>query len=105
MEKRVRPIDITGYLTPFDEDGQPICVCISNGGISGRMVVVFSTEEKLRASMEFIGHSDYKIKKVDDPLDFCESIWEQQCRVICDPRIVGENKTRWTEIVPPDNLN
>jgi len=105
MEKRVRPIDITGYLIPFDENEQPICVCIQDGGISGRMVVVFSTEEKLRDTMEFIGHPNFKIKQIDDPLEFCETLWEQHCRVICDPRIVGDNKTRWTEICPPRDVN
>jgi len=98
----IRSVDITGNLSPFLFNDQPVFVKMPNE--DSRFVLVFTTEDKLRESMKFVlpPRTEYKIKYVDDGVEFCESIWEQGYRVMRDPYIVDGCKTHWTEIMPPD---
>jgi len=66
---------------------------------------LFSTEEKLRAFMVLLDHrmnraaTRYTIKEVTDGKDFVDSIFEGGVRVMLDPILLDNNRTRWTEIV------
>jgi hypothetical protein len=75
-------------------------------------VPVFSTPEALREFMtsrdtmnfiKAIGRStNFSVKIVTDFGEFFDSIFEQGYRIMMNPVLVDENKTRWTEIRKPE---
>ena len=66
-------------------------------------VMTFSSVEKLEAWMKVINVTDYKIKQVDDPGDFIESVvTDNSLRIMHDPYVHNGN-TRWTELMPPSH--
>ena len=102
LAETVRSLDITGNLSPFFITDQPVLVKMPNE--DAPFVLVFSTEEKLKEAMKYLlpPRSDYKIKHIDDGVEFCTSIFEAGVRVMRDPYIVDGWKTHWTEVMPGD---
>lgn len=93
----MRPISVTGNVMPMHLDGQPFLVQMP--GIIAFFVVIFTSAEKLRDAMKTLGPGEeYKIKQVTDGKEFCQSLFEQNVRIMRDPYIVDGDKTHWTEI-------
>jgi hypothetical protein len=75
-------------------------------------IPVFSTPEALREfmnsrdTMNFIKTSgrstNFRVKIATNFTEFFDSIFEQGYRIMMNPVIVDENKTRWTEIRKPE---
>lgn len=99
------PVQLKGAVLPFHK-GQPFVLHMTDKEHPEPFVVVFSDMTKLAAFMtnplviKHYGHIRCVVKKVDDPVEFCTSIWESGGRVMLNPRAVNEHKTLWTEIVP-----
>lgn len=102
---RGSPVQLKGAVLPFYR-GQPFVLHMTDKEHPEPFVVVFSDMDKLAAFMSnplvtrHYGSLRYIVKKVDDPADFCASIWESGGRIMLNPRAVNEHKTLWTEIVP-----
>ena len=74
-------------------------------------IPVFSTPEALREfmnsrdTMNFVKASgrstNFSVKIVTNFTEFFDSIFEQGYRIMMNPVLVDENKTRWTEIRKP----
>ena len=93
-----KTINITGYLTPFKQNGQPHLIQMP--GNPHFWLAVFSSLVRLEESCAELGFVGYRIKQIDDGRDFIESVMEGGVRIMLDPyRVTSENKTRWTEII------
>lgn len=91
-------IPFGGKLRGEESHDRPVLV--QQPGIEEYFVPVFSTVEKLKQGMVFIGVKGYSIKKVVDSLEFITSIREVGVRVMLDPRPdLDEQITRWTELI------
>jgi len=92
---QTRGLNITGCFLSYRE-GQPVLI-----RCEGKCFLpIYSTVEKLEASMEFMKVPDYKIKHIDDGLDFIKSL-EGQVVVALDPHVVNGN-TRFTGVFSPE---
>lgn len=101
MLSNPKSIRVTGCLSPFREDGQPVFFQMPDN--PNFWVAVFTTKDKLEESCADLGITDYTIKQVTDGKDFVESIVENGVRIMLDPYAIrSENKTRWTEIAQWD---
>jgi hypothetical protein len=86
-----RYVSITGNLMPWNTD-RPVMVIIEGQ----RFVPVYSSEDKLRASMVECGwDQEYTIKQVTDGRDFLDSLNEARVFVCLDPHLV-DGVTRFT---------
>jgi hypothetical protein len=99
----LRDIQVTGNFCPFHSDNQPVLVKMPE--VETFFVLVFSTVEKLEAEMKRIGIDDYKIKHIEDGVEFCESVWEAGVRIMRDPYIVEGSRTHWTEVLSAKEMN
>ena len=89
-----RHIVITGNLMPWRLDcEQPVLVFIEQIPF----LPIFTTEARLRQTMQDIGISDYKIKQIEDGREFLESVIDQ-IRIASDPWITDRGTTRFTEV-------
>lgn len=91
---KILSVNITGYLTPFYSNEQPVLVEFPES--DDKFVLVFSTEEKLKEGMKIIPYD--KIKQIQDGVDFLESIIAH-ARVAVDPWVTSEGNTRWVEVL------
>jgi hypothetical protein len=104
LPNTLRSIVLTGDLMPVHLDGQPVLVEMPD--CRGLFVTIFSSEEKLREQMQLIlPGQPYKIKKITDGQEFCESIWEHNIRIMRDPYVTDGNKTHWTEVMKDGEVN
>lgn len=108
ISDKTRPIDLTGKFSPFMPSprmgvpDQPAYLSLHDA--PGQFwCVVFSNVEALHACMAFCGIKGYKIKHIDDGREFAQSVLETgMVRLMLDPYIVNNEKTRWTEVVLDD---
>ena len=96
LSEELSPANINGYLMPFSYTEQPLLVEMP--GNPNKWLPIFSSVGALEKHCERIGIKDYKIKKIDDGLDFLYSIKPYGIRVMANPFIFNGN-TRWTEIL------
>jgi hypothetical protein len=90
-------VDINGELMPVYLSGQPVLVELPD--CRGLFVMIFDSEEKLREYMKFtIPELDYEIKIITESMKFCESVWENDIRIMRNPHVKG-NDTHWIEII------
>lgn len=102
---QTRAADLTKKFSPFRPSGrigipdQPVFITLPN--MNALWCVVFSEVDALKASMDFMGIEEYKIKQVQDGQEFAESLLASgKVRLMLDPRVdTTEGKTKWTEIV------
>lgn len=92
-----KDVDLQGCLIPCHETLGPILMQIEN--CEDFFCPIFSTKEKLQDHMTYINISSYKIKKVDDPKDFFDSLREHNVRVMHDPQVINEHHTKWNEVI------
>ena len=104
--KATKPIELTGKFSPFEKVSQfldqPIYVEMPN--INARWVVVYSKVEDLQEFMCRSNIKDYKIKLIEDGIEFSQSIFENGLRIMLDPRVIDNQKTKWTEVVSESNV-
>lgn len=95
----LRSNHLTGFFSLFYKlTNQPIFVQMPNN--PSYWVPVYSTVEKLEESAAELGVVGWKIVKIDDGVDFSESVFSAGYRIMLDPYILPNDKvTRWTEIV------
>ena len=96
-------IDINGYFMPC-LDRQPILMSLD--GTTDIFIPVFSSENKLRELMRISQSAFEGIVRITDPREFINSIQEarrhgEQIRVMVDPYITPEQKTRFSELLLP----
>lgn len=100
-----RPISLSGKFSPFMPSknigvpDQPAYITLHDAP-GTYWCVVFSTVEALHAAMAFCGIKGYKIKQINDGREFAESVLATgMVRLMLDPYIVNNEKTRWTEVI------
>ena len=95
----IKTFEAEGFLLPWWNE-QPVYLLIE--GI--RLVVIFSSKEKLDGAMSLTGVS-YTIKQVTEGREFLNTLLAQGIRVIADPYDAQTDKTRFVELFPPDVAN
>jgi hypothetical protein len=90
----LKSVSITGYaMALYDNDpSDPVLIMIENQ----TFLPVYSTAEKLNASMELMNIKDFTVKRITDGADFLESVGDLQ--VCADPYIHNGN-TRFTLVM------
>lgn len=101
-----KKLDITGYFSPFvvvpgAPCDQPIVFKMPN---DEQFILVCSTVEKLEETLRQKSVSEYKIKRIEDGIDFANSIFRSGIRIMIDPYEVPGGKTRWTEIFNTEKI-
>lgn len=96
LSEEFSPVNIDGYFSPFAYNDQPHLVELPDN--PNKWIVVFSNVDALKKSCEFLNIKDYKIKRIDDGLDFIDSLKPYGIRVMANPYVINGN-TRWTEVL------
>lgn len=94
----LRSVELSGKLLPFTEkgpNGQPHYMMVP--GSPHNYLPCFDTEKQLDTIMEKVGITNYVVKKIDDGVEFLESI-PKEIKVALNFREVEGGKVRWTEI-------
>ena len=93
---------IIGYCFPW-KDGQPLWVDFPHAGTGDIFLTLFSTLDKLKTTMLLVGLTYDKVKKIDDDVDFLDSIPSRfpngtRIRIIVDPMLIENGNVTFTEI-------
>lgn len=81
--------------------GQPFVITID--GSDDLFFTIYSNEEKLKETTEKILHklgmpNEYGIGRIREN-EFIDAILEYKIRLMCDPVVVDDNHTKWSEII------
>lgn len=101
--RRVPSINLNGYLVPFYEDNQPMMIRVP--GSIHVYIVCFSTPEKLEDAKKFI--EPERVKQITDFVGFLQGLPVNQTldesgaqlKIMVDPWVTPEGKTRYLEIL------
>ena len=82
--------------------GQPFVISINDS--NDLFFTLYTTEEKLKETTgKILAKLDmpnkYTIGTVRETKDFIDAILEGGIRIMCDPIVVDDNHTKWSEIV------
>ena len=82
--------------------GQPFVISINDS--NDLFFTLYTTEEKLKETtgkvlIKLGMPSEYTIGRVRKTKDFIDAILEGGIRIMCDPIVVDDNHTKWSEIV------
>lgn len=98
----VREVTLTGKLLPWGDDDQVVLIHMS--ACDDYFLPVFSTRDKLEATLGRAGVRFVKIKHVDDGAVFLASLpylygdGKRALRIILDPTFGRDGTVRFTEI-------
>jgi len=98
--KYVKVGPIAGKVFPVVQ-GQPFVICIDDS--NDLFFTIFSDEEKLKETTEKIiaklgMPNEYGIGRIHQN-EFIDAILDSGIRIMCDPVVVDENHTKWSEII------
>lgn len=95
------PIDINGCLFPVQiGTNQPCLIQLKDN--PDYWITIFSTEALLRSGCFALKLFDYKIKCIEEQVEFVDSVISAGVRIMLNPYIVSGEKTRWTEVMLPN---
>ena len=95
--KFIPNINITGKFVPFLKD-KP--VLMEMPGEPDKWIAIYTKEDDLHKTMERCEIVDYNVKVIENGQEFFQSIMESAFfRIMLDPKIVDNQKTRWLEVM------
>jgi len=104
LKTQPRAVELSGKLVPF-EDG--VSVLLSMPGTTARYLPCFTRVEDLRALMESLGITGYRIKQIQDGAEFRSSIPSttpegHPLQIILDPSATERGTIRFTQLMGRD---
>lgn len=87
---------ITGALLLYQDNKGPVVVSVTD--IKEKYVVVFTSANQLRMFAKLMKLEEFTIKLINDGCEFCDSIFENHARVMCDPTVHRGLIIKWTEV-------
>ena len=98
-----KSIDLTGKLSPFRHNNQPVWLCLTSEE-QDRFIVLFDDLDKLNEALTHVENvGEYKVVKVDEGFEFLDSIpltlGDHNLRIALNPHFTPPNRWRWTEVL------
>lgn len=91
---KINEVTLTGQVFAAYDDNSPVLLDLPQLGPS---FALFNTVDNLRFYMAAIGVEEYKIKKVDDGIEFLKS--QIPYPIVCNMRYEGGN-SKWSLVIP-----
>lgn len=99
---KIAELNVRGYVFLYVQFQGPLLVQIN--GCEDYFLPIFSTPEKLHDHVLYLkrrsnGQYGGGIKQIVDPIEFINSMLDNNVRIMVDPIVINDDCTRWKEIM------